>query len=122
MQADVVPIVSFGEWELMDNIYIPWIQEPTKQLIGFPFPFIPTGRFGLPMPRKPAHGVTVVVGAAVEYTSPEPGVALKDEEIEVVWEKYFEQLQDIFDRYKAQAGYPNHNLILADKALQSLSH
>ena len=170
----------------MENIYLPWIQKPTKNFMGFPFPFIPTGRFGLPMPRKlasgslksgaplsylrresargetdgllrpppppvyillrgggakqcvsdpsmrpplllltcalpmtPSHpkanGVTVVVGSPVQYTSLNPGTKASREEVDVVWEKYFDQLQDIFDRYKVQAGYPDHTLVLAMK-------
>ena len=58
--------------------------------------------------------MTVVVGSPVQYTSLNPGSKASREEVDVVWEKYFD-LQDIFDRYKVQAGYADHTLVLAMK-------
>ena len=41
--TSLVPMYSFGETELMDNIELPAMQEFFKQRLGFPIPFIPMG-------------------------------------------------------------------------------
>ncbi|KAJ1456413.1 diacylglycerol acyltransferase [Pelagophyceae sp. CCMP2097] len=64
-RARLVPVFSFGEWEMMDNISLPWLQRHSRKLLGFPFPFLPYGRFWLPLPRRPPHGITIVVGRPV---------------------------------------------------------
>ena len=64
-RARLVPVFSFGEWEIMDNVYLPALQRRTRKWFGFPVPFWPYGLCGLPLPRKPPHGITVVVDVAV---------------------------------------------------------
>ena len=43
-RARLVPALSMGEWELMDNIHLPIIQKPARKLLGFPAPFVPMGQ------------------------------------------------------------------------------
>ena len=39
--ASLVPVINFGDWELLDNIHMPLLQNFTKGYLGFPIPFIP---------------------------------------------------------------------------------
>lgn len=97
----------------MDNIYFPPTQDITYRTLGFPFPFVPHGRFGLPLPRRTPHGVTVVIGKPliVAKSEGEPS----DEAVEALHRRYFEQLKVQFDRHKAAAGYPEQELVWEDK-------
>ena len=38
-RARLVPVFSFGEWEIMDNVYLPALQRRTRKWFGFPVPF-----------------------------------------------------------------------------------
>ena len=42
-RARLVPVLSMGEWELMDNVSWPRTQAFTRKLLGFPVPFAPYG-------------------------------------------------------------------------------
>ena len=102
----------------MDNVYLPWLQLRTRKWFGFPFPFLPYGRFGLPLPRKPTKGITIVVGQPVDVLD---GEELPDGEdfermVDRAHRDYFDQLEQIFERHKTKAGYPNHTLVFIDNA------
>ena len=114
----LLPVFAFGEWELMDNVYLPTLQAWSRTHFGFPFPFLPYGRFGLPLPRRPPKGVTIVVGRPLDVESFLDPTLPTDEAIEDAVDKaheaYFLSLQDLFHKFKAQAGYPDHCLHFHD--------
>ena len=56
----LLPTFSFGETQTMDNLYLPKIQTYTKKRLGFPIPYWPYGRMGLPIPRR--KKITLAVG------------------------------------------------------------
>mmetsp|Transcript_18202 Transcript_18202/g.55789 ORF Transcript_18202/g.55789 Transcript_18202/m.55789 type:complete len:618 (-) Transcript_18202:148-2001(-) len=116
----LVPVFAFGEWELMDNVScFPRTQAVTRRYLGFPAPFLPYGRFGLPLPRRPPHGVTVVVGRPLDVeafllsSGEDPN---HDRAVAAAHAAYFARLSDLFDRFKATAGYPDHVLEFQDSS------
>ena len=50
--AHLVPILSFGEVDIMDNVRYPVLQQWFLKKIGIAFPHQPYGLFFLPIPRK----------------------------------------------------------------------
>ena len=104
----LVPVLSFGEVEVMDFVRMPKLQKFFIKRIGIPVPFFPYGIFGFPIPR-PAP-VTVVFGKPLpvkKISNPRP------EEVEEVAKVYFQRIQEIFDRNKANApGHSHHKLTL----------
>jgi len=116
----VVPVFSFGEWELLDNVYWPRTQALTRRYIGFPIPFLPHGLCFLPLPRRPPRGITIVQGAPIDVeTFLDRALLDKDpknieQAVEKAHQAYFNQLFYLFEKYKANAGYPNHKLIFID--------
>ncbi len=111
--AELVPVVSIGEWDLMDNIYMPALQNATRKKLGFPIPFIPQGRFLLPMARKPKHGITIVIGEPIRFTPKSSPPS--EEDVSEAHRLFYEHLEDMFERHKAESGYPDHRLVLVDK-------
>jgi hypothetical protein len=41
--ATLLPIFSFGDTKLMDNVNMKSMQRRSKNILGFPFPFVPYG-------------------------------------------------------------------------------
>jgi 2-acylglycerol O-acyltransferase 2 len=115
-RARLVPAFSFGEWELMDNVRAPRMQRWTRSWLGFPVPFWPYGRWGLPLPRRPPRGIRVVVGRPVDL--PVDG-AVDEAAVEAVHRAYFEALRDLFERHKVRAGYGDHELVFFDAPLDA---
>jgi hypothetical protein len=76
------------------------------------------GRFCLPIPRRPKHGITLVVGVPVHYKSVPKGGQVSQEEVDAVAALYFQQLSDLFESYKADAGYPQHKLKLVTTTVE----
>merc|ERR1719183_193979 len=64
--ARVVPVLSMGEWELLDNISMPRLQSLSRRIFGFPIPFWPVGVLYLPLPRRPPRGLTVIIGNPID--------------------------------------------------------
>jgi Diacylglycerol acyltransferase len=50
--AHLVPILSFGEVDIMDNVRYPILQQWFLKTIGVAFPHQPYGLYYLPIPRK----------------------------------------------------------------------
>lgn len=61
--AHLVPIISFGEVDILDNVRFPLLQQYFLEKIGFPFPYHPHGLLYLPIPRP--RKITVVVGTPI---------------------------------------------------------
>ncbi|GBG31058.1 Diacylglycerol O-acyltransferase 2 [Hondaea fermentalgiana] len=106
----IVPMFSFGEPQIFDNVYMPRTQAFFKNLLGFPFPIFMLGKFGLPIPcRVP---VTVALDAPVhpvrQTANPTP------EEITEFQDRYFATLEALFERYKEENGHGSHELSFID--------
>jgi len=111
--ASLVPVWSFGENDLFDQVPNPhgskvrWVQEKIRSLVGFAPAFF-TGRgvfnytFGIIAHRRP---INTVVGAPIDVEKiAEPSPA----QIEALRQRYFMQLSALFDTHKTQYGVPEH--------------
>merc|ERR1712070_189536 len=88
--VDVIPVLSFGEVEVMDFIRIPSLQNFFISRVGLPVPFFPYGMFGLPIPRPVT--VTVVMGKPMSLGY-FPGNSLQTEDLERAKDKSFAALK-----------------------------
>lgn len=61
--ADLVPVISYGEVDLLDNVEAPTIQKWFLKRVGIAIPHLPYGLLYLPIPRP--NKVTVVVGTPI---------------------------------------------------------
>ncbi len=97
----VVPVYSFGETLTFDNVYLPRLQALLKGWLGFPFPFVMLGAWGLPLPRRVP--ISIAVGAPVHplQRCDDP----TDEQVAEMHARYFAQLQALFDEFKEQCGH-----------------
>eukprot|EP00163_Fabomonas_tropica_P015579 TRINITY_DN28399_c0_g1_i1.p1 TRINITY_DN28399_c0_g1~~TRINITY_DN28399_c0_g1_i1.p1 ORF type:complete len:292 (+),score=36.46 TRINITY_DN28399_c0_g1_i1:113-877(+) len=108
--ADLVPVYSFGEHKILDNIRMPSVQAFFEKKIGFPMPFFPYGLLGLPLPRQ--KPVRVVIGKPIRLTQTDTPTQAQVESIRV---KYFAALQDLHDRHKADCDYPQQTMIIVHR-------
>jgi len=115
--SSLVPIFSMGEWMVMDNVYMPKFQKLSRDLLGFPIPFVPYGSF-LTIPRRTP--IKIVFGEPFVFTrrknadstgSYEP----TEEEVASAHEEYFQRLKELFDRNKSRCGFPRHELVFSDQ-------
>ncbi|KAL2334144.1 hypothetical protein Fmac_015357 [Flemingia macrophylla] len=105
MGLPLVPVFCFGQ----TNTY-KWLKAPGKLLQNLArilkiTPLFFWGIYGSPIPFKiPLY---VVVGRPIEVEkNPEPTM----EQIAKVHKQFVEELEDLFNRYRAQAGYTNLEL------------
>lgn len=112
-QVSLVPVLSFGEQDIFDNVSYPRIQGWFVRKFGFGYPHFPYGRWKLPLPRAPK--LKVVVGNPI----PCPKMTVKDPYdpeiqpyVDEMHKKYFEEIERIFEKYKASAGFPDLTLRL----------
>ncbi|KAG6609250.1 Diacylglycerol O-acyltransferase 2 [Phytophthora cinnamomi] len=103
----LVPVLSFKEGEMMDNVQAPMLQRWFVKKLAFPFPYFPYGRALLPIPRK--IDIPVVVGEPLEVPHIEKPT---QEDIDKVHAKYFAVLQEMFDKYKDEVGCGDYKLVL----------
>ena len=108
-RVPLVPVISFSESNILDNLHCIRLQRWFLNRIAFPFPTLPIGRWYLPLPTtKP---VTIVVGQPI---SPLPGRDNPEDQahVEELRLRYFEHLEVLFYKYRAEAGYPKMELYL----------
>jgi diacylglycerol O-acyltransferase 2, plant len=99
--AKLVPVLSIGEVDLLDNVSVPGVQRWFLKRIGFAAPFNPYGVWYLPIPR-PAP-VTAIVGRPITV----PHCAAPSEtELRRAMTEYFGELQSMFDRHEEDAQAP----------------
>ncbi|EGZ28740.1 hypothetical protein PHYSODRAFT_284323 [Phytophthora sojae] len=104
--APLVPVLSFNEGEMLDNVEAPALQRWSVKKFAVPFPFFPYGRGLLPIPRK-VH-IPIVVGEPLEVPHiPNPS----KEDIEKVHSKYFAALEQMFERYKDEVGCGDYKIV-----------
>ena len=135
-QLPLVPVFCFGEQDIQDNLHFERIQRYTAKKFGIALPFLPMGRFYLPLPCRVKQ--TVVVGAPIPVpplsealalddaptTTPSrrtakpkgrsgnQGPAISDEVLNRVAKTYFDALVALIEKYKVEAGYPNLQVVL----------
>lgn len=104
-QLPVVPVVCHGEDRIFSNLGPRSWQRRLLPLLGIPFPFLPLGRWLLPIPRT--SRLTLVPGR--------PILTKGVEELDIVATAYFDELRRIFDATKKAAGYPDAKLTFVDR-------
>ena len=114
----LVPVFCFGEiYQLKNGLCFPRLQNWTYKQFGFPIPFLPVGRFGIPFPlnsKQSGHPFTFVVGSPMKVAHVQ-GRPVTQEEIDQTHARYFARVEKLFHKYKAQCGYQNKKFVLEDK-------
>ncbi|KPA81000.1 putative diacylglycerol acyltransferase [Leptomonas pyrrhocoris] len=108
MRVPLVPLLSFAENNILGLMQFPRIQRIALKIVGFPFPMVVYGRFGLPLPFR--SRLTVVVGTPVAI--PEGADENNPEDVKKLSEAYFAAVKELFYRRRAEAGYPEMELEL----------
>ncbi|KAG5475394.1 hypothetical protein LSCM1_03507 [Leishmania martiniquensis] len=110
-RVPLVPLLCFGENNVLGLLQFPRMQRVSLKLLGFPVPMIPFGRFGLPVPfRTP---LTLVVGPPL--TIPKDADENNPDDVRRVSEAYFQSLKELFYRHRAEAGYAGMELVLVNE-------
>lgn len=105
----LVPVISFSECNILDNVHHLRLQRYFLKVLGFPLLIIPHGFWYLPLPMH--MPLALVVGQPLR---PYPGRDDPDDSscVEELRARYFNHLQTIFYRYRKEAGYPDMVLYL----------
>jgi hypothetical protein len=110
MNADLVPLISFGELKAIQNVEMPTMQRLTRKIYGFPIPFLPVGVWGiLPLPRRTQF--TLVFGKPMAFPVAKPGEPT-DDEVDVAYSAYFDEVTRLFYAYREAAGWGDWELKL----------
>jgi Diacylglycerol acyltransferase len=93
--VDLVPVFSFGENDVLDNIYLPVLQKWFLKRLGAALPFHPHSGWLLPVPRK--QNISIVVGTPIQVKQiSNPNAS----EVKVVLDLYLRELHRIFEKHK----------------------
>jgi hypothetical protein len=99
--ADLVPILSIGESDLLDNVRMPTVQQWFLKRTGIAAPHFPYGCFYLPIPRP--RKVTVIVGRPIPVLRvSDPSDAV----VKATLDTYLRALLEMYDRHRVAAGEP----------------
>ncbi|GMF19247.1 unnamed protein product [Phytophthora lilii] len=102
----LVPVLSFKEGEMMDNVQAPMLQRWFVKKLAFPFPYFPYGRALLPIPRR--ISIPIVVGEPMDVPHIEKPT---QKDIDKVHARYFAVLQEMFEKYKDEVGCGDYKLV-----------
>lgn len=105
--VSLLPILSYKEGEMLDNVRAPALQQWAVKKLGFPFPYFPYGRAMLPIPRRTE--IAIVVGAPLRVKQIANPTA---EDIDKVHAEYFQRLKELFYNYRDEAGCSDYELVL----------
>lgn len=115
--VSLVPVISFGEDQILENINLPSIQNFTRPYLGFGFPMFPMGRWYslFPVPQP----ITIAVGRAIpldcyKHLLDPKGVPPKSL-VDQIHKQYYEELTDLFEAHKAEAGFEDMELVLLER-------
>ncbi|CAK8985706.1 2-acylglycerol O-acyltransferase 1 (Acyl-CoA:monoacylglycerol acyltransferase 1) (MGAT1) (Diacylglycerol acyltransferase 2-like protein 1) (Monoacylglycerol O-acyltransferase 1) [Durusdinium trenchii] len=102
----LIPTFSFGEHMLMDNVYLPTMQAWCKSRLGFPIPYLPYGRWKIPLTRRAP--TTFCVGKPVFPREKVENPTKAD--IDELHKRYFAALEKLFEDNKVRCGFPDHGI------------
>jgi hypothetical protein len=106
--ANLVPIFSFGEHQVLDNLRYKSIQEYFQKRTMYGFPHLPYGRWYSPIPNPVP--ITIVVGNPIQLPTIS---APSDEQVKYWHDIYYTQLVQLFESHKSQiTSFQNANIIL----------
>ncbi|ETV94239.1 hypothetical protein H310_11917 [Aphanomyces invadans] len=104
--VSLVPVLSFQEGEILDNVRWPKLQRWFIKRFAFPCPYYPHGWTGLPIPNRVP--LTIAVGAPI----PVAKVAIPTQaQVDQLHTHYFDQLRQLFLDHKDAAGCSDYELI-----------
>ena len=116
-RAPLVPTISFNEANKLDNIHCHSIQKAFLKRVGFGFPVLPHGRWYLPIPIN--QPITLVIGDPIPPPpydgNGERGDVELEELVRAMKDLYFKKLRELFEKHKAECGYPEMKLFYHDK-------
>ena len=105
----LVPILSLGETFCLENVYLPRVQSWFLRKTGVGFPVFPYGRWYSPI-ANPCP-ITLVVGQPIMVQhNPTP----TEEEVDALHKLYYDYVKELFETYKAEAGFPDQELVFSD--------
>ena len=128
--AALVPVLVLGESaSLADAISLPRLKAKSIKALGFPVPFLVSGRFfpGSPLPRggtplRFVVGPAVRVAVAAESSRGEgadncekASFDKREEAVAEAHERYFKAIERMFARHAAAAGHGDVRLVWADE-------
>ena len=106
--ASLVPVLSFGENQLLSSVNLPpGLRKWLANNVGVSYPQLPHGRLLLPLPRRVRLQMVVGKPIVVEQKrDPKPS------EIDQLHQAYYAQVSELFHKYKDRCGYPDMKLIM----------
>ena len=108
--VQLVPVLSLGETFCLENVYLPTLQSWFLKYTGVGFPIFPFGRWYSPIANQVP--ITLVFGRPMEVEQrDEPS----EEEVDAMHKKYYDYVKELFDEYKAEAGFPDQVLSFSDQ-------
>ncbi|OQS07574.1 diacylglycerol O-acyltransferase [Thraustotheca clavata] len=102
----VVPVLSYQEGEILDNVEAPAMQNWFVKHFAVPCPFFPNGVCYLPIPRH--IPMTVAVGAPISVEKIEKPSAA---DVDALHKVYFDALRTLFETNKQEAGCEDFELV-----------
>jgi hypothetical protein len=97
----LVPVYSPGENAVLSNVRMPEMQRRFEKRLGFPFPYFPWGRWGLPIPRRVR--LAMYVGEPVDVAVRNTRETFEGA-VERISKLYYESLGRAADRAVADGG------------------
>lgn len=100
----LVPILVLNENNILENVRWYKTQRWTLKFLGFPFPLVPIGRWGLPVPNRVE--LLAAVGNPVypfeKGAEPNANLAADKAYVDSVAGRYFEELRRLFESKKRE--------------------